>query len=210
MRKSLCLGIAAAAAVLILSTADAASLQNRSFEADSDWTITIVDPNGRYIAYHSTGWASDGIRSFVFHRRSGTATAGSYAQISQESVDFTGVTKIVFDARDTGIDVVPLRFVLDDTHIIGTWANNGWPGGVGSGWGNTATTLNIEIPLETEYAGLHKFSVQMWNPASHYPADPKLYYIDNLTLVPEPSALTVLTGGVGALPLLWRRRRQGN
>jgi len=82
----------------------------------------------------------------VLHRGTGTVTAGAYAQISQTGVNLTGATKIIFDCQDTGIDLVPLRFIVDD-NIIGAWYNNGWPGGQGSGWGHTAVTTGIEIPL---------------------------------------------------------------
>lgn len=200
--------VLATIALLSLSAAvHAGAIANPGFETDAAWTSSVVDPDGKYSAYYTTSWASEGTRSFVLHRGTGTVTAGAYAQISQTGVNLTGATKIIFDCQDTGIDVVPLRFILDDTNIVGTWYNNGWPGGQGSGWGHTAVTTGIEIPLGGIYNGAHKLTIQMWNPSSHYPADPKIYRIDNLRtdVVPEPSSLLALTM---ALPALLLRRRR--
>jgi hypothetical protein len=182
-------------------------MRNPSFESDSDWAVTVNDSDGKYSASYTTAWASDHSRSFLFQRGTGAVTAGYYAQISQENVNLTGVTKLLFDCQDTGIDTVPLRFIVDDSQVVGVWQNNGWPGGAGSGWGHTAETFNIEIPLATAFSGLHKLTIQMINPISHYPADPKVYRIDNLRTTPEPAVLPMLALLAAAGFLLLRARK---
>ncbi|MBP6965422.1 MAG: PEP-CTERM sorting domain-containing protein [Armatimonadetes bacterium] len=208
MRATIAVLLALVALLSLAGPARADAIANASFETDAAWTAGIADPDGKYSAYYTTSWASEGLRSFVLHRGTGTVTAGAYAQISQTGVNLTGATKLIFDCQDTGIDVVPLRFIVDDVNIVGTWQNNGWPGGQGSDWGHTAVTTGIEIPLGAAYPGLHKLTIQMWNPASHWPADPKIYCIDNLRtdVVPEPSSLCALAMGLPAL-LVRRRKR---
>ncbi len=207
IKIALAIVLATIALLSMNAVAHAGSIANGGFESDSAWTIGGVNLDGKYSAYYSTDWASEGIGNFTFRRGTGSVTAGNYIQISQAGIDLTGATKLIFDCRDTGIDVVPLQFIIDDTNLVGEWQNNGWPGGLGSGWGNTATTLGIEIPLRSDFAGLHQLTIRMWNPVSHFPADPKVYRIDNLRtdVVPEPSSLLALTMG---LPALFLRRRR--
>ncbi len=199
--------VLAIAVLLTMAGVAHATIPNAGFESVAAWTIGGVNLDGKYSAYYGTDWASEGSGNFTFHRGTGSVTAGNYIQISQVGIDLTGATKFIFDCQDTGIDWVPLQFIIDDTNLVGEWQNNGWPGGVGSGWGNTATTLGIEIPLGSAYPGLHSLTIRMWNPASHFPADPKVYRIDNLRtdVVPEPSSLCALAMGLPAL--LLRRRR---
>ncbi len=173
--------------IVLCSWAQGGIIVNPSFETTSGWTSTTR--GAEYSAGYTSSWASDLTRSFEFRRGTGTVTAGNFAEISQVGIDLTNVTKLIFDCQDTGIDVVPLKFIVDDTTVIGQWQNNGWPGGNGTGWGNTAQTLGIEIPISSPFSGLHKLSIRMENDISHFPADPKRYRIDNLQAVPESSSM---------------------
>ncbi len=182
----------AAFILLFASVAIAAPIPNGSFEDDSVWTA--VSSGGMLTAGFSTQWSSDGSRSYRIERLTGAVTAGSYMGI-QQNLDLTGVGAFFFDAQDQGIDTDPLQFLIDGI-VVGQWSNNGWPGGQGSGWGHTAQTYNISIPLAATYTGVHTLTIRYWIQASHFPADPKIYWIDNLHTdaagVPEPATAALL------------------
>lgn len=188
---------------LLTSNTLAGIIVNPSFETSSGWVSTTK--GSEYAAGYNTSWASDLTRSFEFSRGTGTVIAGNYAEVSQVGIDLTNVTKLIFDCQDKGIDVVPLKFIVDDTTVIGQWSNNGWPGGNGTGWGNTAQTLGIEIPITSPFTGLHKLSIRMENDVSHFPADPKRYRIDNLQAVPDVPSLLLCTVS-GLLLYAWFQR----
>jgi hypothetical protein len=183
----------------------ASPISNSGFETSSDWALNINNLNNEFSVFYSTDWKSEGLQNLTFRRGTGNVNAGTYGMISQ-SVDLTGVTGFLFDCQDSGVDgiIVPLNFLVDGSSI-GTWNNNGWPGGPGginAGWGHTTATYDIYIPLSTSYTGLHNFSIQAYNTVTHSPADPKIYRIDNLrvtqsiSLVPEPSTLLLLGFGL--------------
>lgn len=188
-----------------LNTASALIIANPSFETDSDWNINVTA--GWMDASYVTSWSSDGLRSFQFYRGTGSVTAGNYASISQTGVDLTGVTGFLFDCRDTGIDTVPLQFLVDG-NLVGTYSNNGWPGGSGSGWGHTADTYDIPINFGSSYTGAHTVTIQMYQDISHYPGDAKYYLVDNLRIVgvPEPSQGILMALGFSLLSACRRAR----
>jgi hypothetical protein len=195
---------------LALPCLSAATFYDSSFEQGDGWTIT----NGGLSGGYTQTWASDGSWSFYFYRAAGATTAGSYLSISR-NLDLTGVTGFVFDVQDQGIDVLePLQFFVDGV-LMFQWSNNGWPGGAGSGWGNTAQTYNVQFNLSTSYSGVHTFTIRNYATATYSPADPKTYWIDNLrTLedgtggggeIPEPSTAVLLTAGLTAAAAMRRR-----
>jgi hypothetical protein len=165
---------------------------NLSFESDIGWTISESDPDGRFSANYTASWSSDGSRSFGFQRSTGLISGGSWIAISQSGVDFTGVESIRFDSRDTGIDVPPLQFLIDGI-LVGEWSNNGWPGGVGSGRGNTAETVDIEIPVPPQvFTGGHTLTIRVIEGVTYGPGDPKVYLIDHIELVGQEVDIDVL------------------
>lgn len=156
-------------------------------------------------AAYSVEWASDGGVSYRIARSTGSVTEGGFLGI-QQNLDLTGVTGFLFDAQDTGIDTDPIQFLIDGV-LVGQWSNNGWPNGEGTGWGNTAQTYNISIPLAEAYTGVHSLTIRYWIQSTHFPADPKIYWIDNIRTtvdgaeIPEPATWTLLALGVPVLLL---------
>jgi hypothetical protein len=181
-------------------------ISNSGFESTADWNLTEYDTNGTLGGEFSNEWSSEGSMSFRFYRGTGDVYAGTWFQIAQSGVDLTGVTSLMFDCRDTGIDIVPLQFIVDGVTQVGSWSNNGWPGGQGTGWGNTATTYDIEIPLSSTFSGAHELAIRLYQPLTHNPADPKIYRIDNLRLVPEPSPILALMLCLAAASF-WKRNK---
>lgn len=192
-----------------------------SFEAGSgeNWVQTMHKPGGAAVTGGYHGWSSDGSRSYQLGRGTGTVSSGRWVQIQMKNVDFTGVTKIIFDAQDRGIDAHRLEFWVGNDNQ-GYYRNNGGdPQMTGSAWGRTATHYDIEIPLIQAYAGVHDFTITFndhanisavtpttqWTSSggTYWPADGKYYRIDNIrfevdqsAVVPAPLALMM------GLPLL--------
>jgi hypothetical protein len=194
---------------MIAPLAVAGLITNGSFEDDPDLTWTIVS-NGSLMlnAAYSVEWSSEGAVSFRIERYTGAVTGGDYIGV-QQSLNLTGVTGFLFDAQDRGIDTDPIQFLIDGV-LVGQFSNNGWPNGQGSGWGNTAQTYDIWIPLADAYNGVHTLTVRYLIQTTHYPADPKIYWIDNIRSVggeaemPEPATCLLFALGV---PALWLARR---
>ncbi len=187
--------------------APGAGILNPSFETVSEWSFSEFDSGSYLDAYYSAEWASDGSDCLVFRRLAGSTTYGNYSRITQTGVDLTGVTGLRFDCQDTGIDdtTVPLQFLVDGV-VVGSWYNNGWPNGQGSGWGHTAETYDIEILFADSYSGAHDLSIQLYQAIGHFPADDKYYRIDSLQLIPEPGIPATLALAALAISLIRRRR----
>ena len=163
------------------------TIGNASFETNSAWTAGANDPNGDHSAGYTTAWASNGSQSYEFTRSTGATSAGSWVGISQ-TVNLSGVLGLLFDCQDTGIDEEPLQFLIDGV-VVGQWANDGWPIGTldPTGWGHTATTYNIEIPFAAAFTGSHTLTIREYTPGNYFPADPKIYDIDNLRELGGPT-----------------------
>jgi hypothetical protein len=100
-------------------------ISNSSFESAIDWNLSEYDINGTLSGEYSSEWSSADSMCFRFYRGTGSVYEGTWMQIAQPGVDLTGVTKLIFDCQDTGVDVVPLQFIVDGTTQVGSWSNNG-------------------------------------------------------------------------------------
>jgi Tol biopolymer transport system component len=177
---------------------------NSSFESDDEWIFSENDPYSRFTAGYSTEWSSDGARCLRFRRGTGTSGVG-WTQAARAGVDLTGVTRVVFDCQDTGIDSLYVQFLVDDV-IVAQWTNGGWPLGGGGAWGHTTQSLDIDLPFSQTFSGPHTFAIRMAyleNRQQYWPADPKIYRIDNVRLERAYHADDYRTSDVGGLPAGW-------
>lgn len=188
--------------LIVLSgiAANAALLNNASFESTDGWLYS--SNNTLMSGFYSNVWSSDGSWNYTLLRGTGGTSSSYYAQITQTDVDFTGVTGIIFDCQDTGIDIVKLQFFIGDTKI-GEYTNNGHTDG-GTSWGSTATVYNIEFDITQAFVGKYDFSIRLQEIGNYGPADPKYYRVDNIRFVPEPATIAIL--GLGVLSLVRRRK----
>ena len=107
--------LAVAGGSLPASSADN-TISNPNFETNSVWIASANDPNGNHSEGYTTAWAS------AAHNRISSLDppvrhlAGTWVGISQV-VDLTGVSGLLFDCRDTGIDgannVESLQFLVE-------------------------------------------------------------------------------------------------
>ncbi|OHB58423.1 MAG: hypothetical protein A2Y12_05095 [Planctomycetes bacterium GWF2_42_9] len=181
-------------------SANAAVFSNSSFESADSWVYS--SNNARMSGYYSTGWHSEGSQCYVLQRGTGGTNSSYYAQITQANVNFTGVTSIIFDCQDTGIDVVKLQFFIDDQKI-GEYTNNGHTDSSTS-WGSTATVYNIEFAFTQAFTGQHNFIIRLQEIGNYSPADAKYYRVDNVRLTPEPTTIALL--GLGCLSFIRRKK----
>ena len=186
-------------AVLATIPSPVAAVTNPSFESASAWVYSENDPNGRFSGGYSSTWASDGTASYLLARGTGSNSGGGWwGQIQQPGINLSGITTLIFDVHAVGIDANALRIYIDSNLVSDFYV-------AASSFGGIVDLFNKSIDI-SGYSGLHALTIRITSDGDTSPADPKLYYIDNLrTLpVPEPAVYSMLL--LGFVGLMARRR----
>lgn len=151
----------------------------------SDWTWRRNGAaNGRSDRNTGLGFSTHGEWSlYVFASTEGPHNVGDYLEFYQ-SVDLTGITEILFDARLRGGSFTDSVFFIDGAPV----------------WEENAAGTYLDVSVDTSgYSGLHDIGVGVRVFQAFGSSADGWTHFDNLRAIPEPATLCLLVLGGLAL-----------